>query len=355
MGWPAMKWATEQAPILLTAKNRRNSTAAHVLLILAYHSNNDWAAWPSLERIQAETGLSESTIRDALTALETGRLIEREEVDGVTQWKLDGDRRREVSIQEEVQEAMLQRKEKDRARQEKHRAKHRVTVSAGVTVTLETTVTEDDVTPRTTVTSHRTSADVTPNAGVTHIRIEPPEEPPEEPRPRRASRKRTPKKPVEDQETRDSFEAWWVHYPRKVDKQDALRAYVKASGKVSHQELLDAIKAHAAYWKRVERTTEGTPHPTTWLNKARWQDELPADLLAPVTDPRKLVNDCWKAGSVKEILPRFRNGYEQPDNPGTGNYWTDVLMPYNQRWIKENAHAIAAAFSSPPTTTQEAS
>lgn len=348
MSWSAMRWAIEQAPVLLTAAGRQNSTAAHVLAVLAYHANNDWLAWPSSERIRLETGLSVSTIRDALAALESGGLIEREDGEQDVRWRLRSEQQRPVPIRVQVAEAVEQRKAANRTRQARRRSGDgAVTPGAGATVTPNAGVTVGDVTPRTGVMSHRETVDVTPGAGVTYIRNEPTTELTDEPAARQAPRKRRGKSAADTEDVAVAFDAFWVVYPRKVGKQDARRAYAKAVRKVAPDKLLAALRVHVAYWQRVGRSPETTPHPATWLNKERWDDQLDGTGAATTTDPRAFLNDCWERGSVTEILSRYASGYTEPSNPGVGPdaYLTDVLVPYNRDWIKANASAIVAAFT----------
>lgn len=69
------------------------------------------------------------------------------------------------------------------------------------------------------------------------------------------------------------FSNFWRKYPRKVAKKEALKAFNKLSG--LEQELaLDAIDNHIEYWKIKETGTEYIPHPATWLNQGRFEDEL---------------------------------------------------------------------------------
>lgn len=71
--------------------------------------------------------------------------------------------------------------------------------------------------------------------------------------------------------TPDPFADWWSHYPRKVGKGQAVRAYRAALKKTDANTLLEAIKAQAP--KLTERGTEFCPYPATWLNGERWADE----------------------------------------------------------------------------------
>jgi hypothetical protein len=75
------------------------------------------------------------------------------------------------------------------------------------------------------------------------------------------------------------FEEFWSAYPRKIAKAVARKAFAK----LTEQQQLDACKAiddHNAYWQAKETELEFIPHPATWLNQERWEDEL-------VVEPKK--------------------------------------------------------------------
>lgn len=68
------------------------------------------------------------------------------------------------------------------------------------------------------------------------------------------------------------FDAWWAEYPRKVGKPVAKKAYGKArQGGASAEALRLGLSQWNAYWKRKQTDTDKIPHPTTWLNQARWE------------------------------------------------------------------------------------
>lgn len=96
-----------------------------------------------------------------------------------------------------------------------------------------------------------------------------------------------------------NFAAWWKEYPRKVGKSDAEKAYQRVSkaikdrppeqglgGDAPHAFLLERVKAFAA---SPTANGEFCPHPTTWLNAGRYDD-----------DPQ-----AWEPPPV---IPRTKNG-----------------------------------------------
>lgn len=87
MSVQAMTWAIEQQDI-------RDATARHVLLCLANYADADGkAAFPSTSRLEADTGLSESTIRRKLDLLEEMGLIKKGNQAIVAAYIERGDRR----------------------------------------------------------------------------------------------------------------------------------------------------------------------------------------------------------------------------------------------------------------------
>jgi len=71
-----------------------------------------------------------------------------------------------------------------------------------------------------------------------------------------------------------SFDDFWNVYPRKAGKQAARKAWDKA---VKDTPSVIVLAAAAAFRDDPNREDEFTPHPATWLNQGRWEDDpLPA-------------------------------------------------------------------------------
>lgn len=75
------------------------------------------------------------------------------------------------------------------------------------------------------------------------------------------------------------FAAFWSAYPRKVNKQGAMKAFGKIN--VPVEVLLKALENHKRSAQWVKDGGEFIPHPTTWLNQRRWEEDLPEDKTAP--------------------------------------------------------------------------
>lgn len=112
------------------------------------------------------------------------------------------------------------------------------------------------------------------------------------------------------------FARWWEAYPNKVGKQAAERAYATACRKIGGPDppaiLFDGLKRALAsgVWD------DGfIPHPTTWLNQGRWDDE-PARKPPPRSanerpDPRQTErNDALRSHLAGAHAALAERGYD---------------------------------------------
>ena len=80
---------------------------------------------------------------------------------------------------------------------------------------------------------------------------------------------------AKETDTDEQFDSFWKEYPNRVAKQDALKAWKKL--KVD-QELFDKILNGLSRWKASDEWQRDggrfIPHPATWLNGHRWEDEV---------------------------------------------------------------------------------
>lgn len=82
------------------------------------------------------------------------------------------------------------------------------------------------------------------------------------------------------------FEEFWSEYPRKVSRKAALRAFRTAVGdgrlcdsrrEALFRDVMRGLRAHkrSSQWNRDGG--QYIPHPSTWLNQERWNDEVDCD------------------------------------------------------------------------------
>jgi len=69
----------------------------------------------------------------------------------------------------------------------------------------------------------------------------------------------------------DLFDIFWKQYPRKVAKPNAQKAWLKIKpDDVVLKKMLDAINQQGLSSKEIQFV----PHPASWLNAQRWEDEI---------------------------------------------------------------------------------
>lgn len=98
--------------------------------------------------------------------------------------------------------------------------------------------------------------------------------------------KHTPPKPPKGGES-VAFAQFWQAYPRRVGKGQALKAWERIP---DAHDLLPRMLAVIAAWSQSEGWTKDggrfIPHPATWLNGKRWEDDPPEmDLEPPEEEP----------------------------------------------------------------------
>jgi len=93
-----------------------------------------------------------------------------------------------------------------------------------------------------------------------------------------------------DKEIPVGFDEFWKLYPRKVAKASAMKSWIR-TGAPDSQALIDTILADIR--RRVDSEWNGKeiqyiPHPSTYLNQRRWEDEQPAS-----TQPAQTEKPWW--------------------------------------------------------------
>lgn len=93
---------------------------------------------------------------------------------------------------------------------------------------------------------------------------------------------RDPSTPAAPESAQTGFDEFWNHWPRKVSKADAEKAWDKAVK--ARADTAAIVKAAASYAERCQLTRQDPkfiPHPATWLNRKSWNDDLNAVLPLP--------------------------------------------------------------------------
>jgi hypothetical protein len=107
------------------------------------------------------------------------------------------------------------------------------------------------------------------------------------------------------------FELFWSAYPRRVGKGKAREAFVKAMRKTSIDELLTALEWQREQASWQERDADGVlrwvPHPASWLNGERWEDEKPVKRSTAAIVPfmQKTCGECidgWRENEMRQAV-----------------------------------------------------
>ena len=76
---------------------------------------------------------------------------------------------------------------------------------------------------------------------------------------------------IKTETTKDYFSDFWKVYPKKVAKEDAIKAFAKLK---MNDDLFNKIIVAIKEQGLANRDKQFVPHAATWLNKKRWEDEI---------------------------------------------------------------------------------
>lgn len=106
------------------------------------------------------------------------------------------------------------------------------------------------------------------------------------------------------------FNEFWEAYPRKVNKQKALSTFMKLK---PTEELFAKImwalqnQKQSSQWQKDNG--QFIPHPSTWLNGSRWEDEVVEQTIENKID-EAFANNPFARIALKEKVEERRNNSE---------------------------------------------
>ncbi|WP_199546641.1 helix-turn-helix domain-containing protein [Streptomyces sp. N35] len=282
MSTEAVTWAMDRAPMPRTEKGKPDTTARHVLQVLAEHASpTGTGAHPSVLRIQYRTGYDRATIQRALRRLEKAELITRDGArEGRTRYRLAlqllrpetdwSDLERE---EDELRLAATERKRRSRAKGVTHSKSVTVTDAEDVTVTHGESVT-GDVTHAESVRhalkvrpsrTERSPNHQQPSDNQLHKDSSPAAE-------QSADSKAAPAGNTKSDHHLKAFGAFWSNYPKKRAREAAKKAWIAALERGAEpKHIVDAAQAYAR--ERAGEDPKYTKFPATWLNQGCYDDE----------------------------------------------------------------------------------
>lgn len=88
------------------------------------------------------------------------------------------------------------------------------------------------------------------------------------------------------------FEQFWAAYPRRLAKKDAEKAWKKIPVHMQ-TDVIAALRNHVKSWQQKGTEKQFIPYPASWLNGARWEDEID---LAP-----EMPQCDWNRAGTRDI------------------------------------------------------
>lgn len=98
------------------------------------------------------------------------------------------------------------------------------------------------------------------------------------------------------------FAEFWKAYPRKTNGTFAKKVFAKLK---VNQEMLDKMLQAIALQNRTvwkDKDQQYIPHPSTWLNGQRWEDEVVASFVKPLTQAERATNLALGRTSESRLL-----------------------------------------------------
>lgn len=152
----------------------------------------------------------------------------------------------------------------------------------------------------------------------------------------------------------EGFAEWYQTYPRRKQRDDAVRAYRKAiPSQISAADLLSRTKTFAAEWAaRPKDDLQFCPYPASWLNRGEYKDAAepiagpaPTAVMKPTRDPRTFTVTEWQ-----QRVTRWRGGMAWPEmywgpQPGSPGCLvpSDLLRERPRAAHAQNVEALAGA------------
>lgn len=263
-----------------------------VLLALADYANDDGACWPSYSRIARKSNISKRTaIRIVERFVKLGVIYKELQITDMNGYASN---RYVIDIEKLDQVDFLQQElEEDDTEIEINNTKYVPLESDKIDKNEE-----NDTTPLVTsgVTSLVTSGDTSPSDKSSSIYNEEPsditvnepsktfdrnfenqetefsESDPPEPEPSKPKKKSI--DPSIKKIIDEKFKEFWKLYPRKVSPKvckPIFENYVKNKLEIA-DEIIAGLRAHIPIYANREK--KFIPHPKTWLNQARWEDDI---------------------------------------------------------------------------------
>lgn len=135
------------------------------------------------------------------------------------------------------------------------------------------------------------------------------------------------------------FDEFWSHYPKKVQKQDAIKAWKQMlRNKVTAKEMIGGAKGYAAYAQKHNIDREYLKHPASWLRAGGYADhQSPGETDVDSRPPIDILRAYWHAADAKAVAAIIRFPYVDKGQPPSDQTPHDQwLKKVRQEWINDH-------------------
>lgn len=119
--------------------------------------------------------------------------------------------------------------------------------------------------------------------------------------------------------TLDRFERFWQAYPRHTDKKKALLAFQRLK---PDEDMLSAMLAAIEQQKQSDQWSRDggayIPHPSTWLNQERWNDELVRAQARKTVTAQQYDQRDYSKEPARKVPDWMLDEYEAMQKEGAG-------------------------------------
>lgn len=219
-----------------------NPTQKLIMLALADNANDNGVCFPSWNTIQQKTSLSRGALSSNLKKLsENGLLIQKH-------------RNRKNGSRTSSKYLIFPKLNIEFLDEEEYLIFENKLTQSSADVLSEQDIQSSADVPTNPIQS---SADVPPEPSLNTLTI--------------TNKKINKKSSLSLQEDEQSFEMFWKHYPKKVEKVKAKKAWLKTKDKPYVDDIIKAVN----FYKMTKTVKDGfVCNATTWINGRRWEDEI---------------------------------------------------------------------------------
>lgn len=240
-----------------------------ILMLLADYSDEQGTCYPGVKRIAEETEQSRSTVLRKLRVLAEVGLVSVQRRNDAEGHRTSNRYVLDLSVAVTAADVELA-KERISGRHEEPGTVLGVNVTLGSDEAPKSHAERGPkVSPSDTLTTRRTTSSNTPYPQALDVAQD--EQGPTSPVLRAVPGPAGPSTPSRTPQI--AFEDFWKLYPRRTGKGAARTAWAKATRKATPEAIMAGVEQAQCRWTLDRTEPQFIPHPSTWLNGERWEDD----------------------------------------------------------------------------------